>query len=84
MKKMILKIPTLFLLIFTFFSFSGIAFEVRAQDKKDMKKAKNLVSMGNKSFNKKEFKSAIGKYAEAIALVGNYPEAHFWKGNAHY
>lgn len=81
MKNLILRSISLFLLIFTF---SALNSEIIAQSKNDMKKAKNLATQGDRNFNKKDYHGAIAKYAEAIALVGNYAYAHFWKGNAHY
>lgn len=81
MKTVIFRFTSLFLLIFMV---SGVSAEIHGQNKNDMKKAKNLVKLGDRSFNKKDYQAAIQKYAEAIALVGNYADAHFWKGNAHY
>lgn len=52
--------------------------------KKDVKKAEKLVRDGNVFFNKKDFRSAINKYAEAITLAPNLAVAHYWKGYAHY
>ncbi len=81
MKNQIFKFTTLLFLIFTF---SAISSDVFAQNKKDMNRAKTLVNQGDRNFNKKDYQGAIAKYAEAIALVDNYADAHFWKGNAHY
>lgn len=81
MKNLILKYFIFSLLMFTM---SALVIEVQAQSKNDLKKAKNLTTQGHRSFNTKDYHGAIAKYAEAIALVGNYAEAHFWKGNAHY
>ena len=47
-------------------------------------KAKKLVEQGNQSFNQKDFRTAINKYAEAIVISPFYAEAHFKKGYAHY
>ncbi len=66
------------------FTFSALSADIAAQNKKDMNRAKKLVSEGDKSLNKRDYDGAIRKYSEAIALVDNYPYAHFWKGNAHY
>lgn len=65
-------------------SFSVVSANVAAQNKNDMKKARKLANEGDRSFNKRDYQGAIKKYADAIALVDNYPYAHFWKGNAHY
>lgn len=85
----------LFIILFTSFLLSAISVfavvsDVHAQpDKRDKQtkptdKAKKLVSEGNKLFGKKDFRGAIGKYAEAVVLSPNYAEAHYWKGSAHY
>jgi tetratricopeptide (TPR) repeat protein len=66
------------LFLLTIFSVSPI--ETYAQPKK----AKKLVSDGNKLFNQKNYQSAIAKFAEAIVLAPNYADAHYWKGYAHY
>lgn len=52
--------------------------------KKDVKKAEKMVRDGNEFFNKKDFRSAINKYAEAITLAPTLAVAHYWKGYAHY
>lgn len=65
--------------------------EVHAQKDKDKgkqskptDKAKKLLVEGNKLFDKKDFRGAVNKYAEAIVISPNYAEAHYWKGYAHY
>jgi tetratricopeptide (TPR) repeat protein len=52
--------------------------------KKDLEKARKLAKQGDQLFNQKNYRNAVDKYAEAIALVPNFPAAHFWKGYAHY
>lgn len=81
MKNLTLKFITFCLLVITF---SALSANVAAQDKKNMKKAEKLYEQGVKTARKNDFQSAIKLYSQAIALVDNYPEAHFWKGNAHY
>ena len=70
--------------------FSSPASEINAQGKnrstqtKPSDKAKKLVAQGDKLFYRKDYRSAINKYAEAIVISPNYPAAHYWKGYAHY
>jgi len=70
--------------------FSSPTSEIRAQEKnrsnqtKPSDKAKKLLAQGDKLFNRKDYRSAINKYAEAIVISPNYPAAHYWKGYAHY
>ncbi len=77
-----------YFLMFTFCT--AVVTDVHAQSKdkdkrsKPTDKAKKLVAEGNKLFNKKDFRTAINKYAEAIVLSPSYAEAHYWKGYAHY
>ncbi|MEZ5425253.1 MAG: tetratricopeptide repeat protein [Pyrinomonadaceae bacterium] len=81
MKKISLGLITFSLLLV---AFSALATDVAAQPKKVLKKARTLASDGDKRFNKRDYQGAIGKYREAISLVPNFPNAHYWKGNAHY
>lgn len=75
---------TLFSLTLLFACFSALSVDVKAQTKKQLKEAKDLTDDGNAAFNKRNYKIAIEKYAQAIVIVPNSPDAHFWKGNAHY
>ncbi len=81
MRTVLIKFITFCLLIFTF---SFLSSDVSAQNKRDMNRAKKLVSEGDRSFNRRDYEGAIRKYSEALALVDNYAYARFWKGNAHY
>ncbi len=67
-------------------AFLFIAFPLAAtsQDKRDIKRADDLVAEGNRIFNQRDFVGAIDKYAEAIMLVPANSNARFWKGAAHY
>jgi len=69
-----------YVLALTFFAFIG---EVNAQ-KKPNAHAKNLAAQGGKFYDQKDYRSAIDKYAEAIAVAPNYPLAHYYKGYAHH
>lgn len=80
-KKIIFGLITYCLLLT---AFSALTVEVNAQKPKDVKKARKLIEDGNKLFNQKNYRGAIEKYAQAIVLAPNLPEAHFWKGYAHY
>ena len=66
------------ILIFCFSSFS----EVNAQ--KISSKAKKSATLGDSYFQKKDYRNAVNKYAEAITMEPEYSYAHFWKGYAHY
>lgn len=81
MKKIFLGLFTYCLMLTLF---SALTVNVAAQSKKDLKKAKDLASQGDRSFNRRDYQGAIKKYEESIRLVNNNPYAHFWKGNAHY
>lgn len=81
MKKRVVAFIT-FLLLLT--AFSAFHSEAQAQPRKVNKKAEKLAREGNQLFNKKDYRGAINKYAEAISLAPNYSYAHFWKGYAHY
>lgn len=65
-------------------AFSMLALEAGAQSKKDRKKAKQLVEQGDRAFRQKNYKAALEQYKQAISLVPNDGNSHFWKGYAHY
>lgn len=80
-RKIIIGFVTYCLL---FMAFSALTVEVNAQNKKVPKKARKLKKTGDKLFNQRDYRGAIGKYAEAIIIADDYPDAHFWKGYSHY
>jgi tetratricopeptide (TPR) repeat protein len=55
-----------------------------AQSKKERKKAQDLAQEAARAFNQKNYRLAVSKSAESIAIVPNVAEVHFWKGYAHY
>ena len=68
-----------------FATISVLTTEVDAQKrKKTPKKARKLKKAGDRSFKNRKYQQAVGKYAEAIVIAGEYPAAHFWKGYSHY
>ncbi|HSK73681.1 MAG TPA: tetratricopeptide repeat protein, partial [Pyrinomonadaceae bacterium] len=71
-------------LILILTAFSAFQFEVNGQSRRDQNRAKKIAGEGDTLFNRKDYRSAINKYAEAITIYPNFPEAHFWKGYAHY
>lgn len=81
MKRIFLKFTTYFLMLAVI---SIFAFKTSAQSNKVLKKVEKLAAEANKSFDKKDYKSAIKKYTDAILLVPDNAEMHFLKGKAHY
>lgn len=79
--NIILKFSSYLLLIAVLF-FAAV--EVSAQSKKDIRKATQLAQEGDNSFQRKDYRGAISKYAESIVIMPNNAKAHFWKGYAHY
>ncbi|MBK7707395.1 MAG: hypothetical protein IPJ30_17000 [Acidobacteria bacterium] len=63
---------------------AGSAVSVPAQSKKDRERARKIAVQGDALFNKKDYRGAIGKYAEAIVVFPGYAAAHYWKAYAHY
>jgi superkiller protein 3 len=64
---------------------AGADYEIYAQPKNKLSgKAKKLVKEADQFFQKKDYRTAINKYAEATTLSPEFPAAHFWKGYAHY
>ncbi|MCY7376785.1 MAG: tetratricopeptide repeat protein [Pyrinomonadaceae bacterium] len=86
-QKIFIGLITYFLL---FIFCTAVVSEIHAQPKEKDKrskpndKARKLLAEGNKLFAKKDYRAAINKYAEAIVISPSYPEAHYWKGYAHY
>ncbi len=91
MSKSLLKFITC-CLILTAFSQSLV--EVDAQSEKDLKKAAQkaekkageLAKEAEKSFNQKDYQTAIDKYDKAILSAPNNPKSYLWhfqKGKAH-
>lgn len=72
-----------FAVLATFLTLSLTA-DANAQSKKALKRAKDLYDQGNRSFNQKNYRAAVEKYAESAAIAPNLAPTHFWKGNAHY
>jgi superkiller protein 3 len=82
-KKKIL--PRFITFCFLITAFSVPAPDINAQSKKNVpKKAQKPMAEGDKAFLAKDYRLAIGKYTEATIAAPNYPDAHFWKGYAHY
>jgi tetratricopeptide (TPR) repeat protein len=77
-------------------AFSASLVEVNAQSEKERQKeaqkaAKKveekigkLTKEAEKSINKKDYKTALDKYDQAIQLAPKNPKTHFLKGKAHY
>jgi len=73
------------LLSLMFFSaFVGeITAQPRNQNKKPNERARKLQSQGDALYNQRDYRGAINKYAEAIVIAPNFPQAHFFKASAH-
>lgn len=85
MKKQIYTVLTICVLALTIFT--ALIGEVNAQPRKGSKpndRAKKLAVQGDQFYKQKDYRSAINKYAEAIVISPNYPQAHYWKGYAHH
>lgn len=72
--------------IFSFLAIAMLSLSAAAQQpsRKDIRKSNQLVEQGNTAFNRKNYRVAIEKYAEAVVLVPRNPTARYWKGYAHY
>lgn len=75
--------------LFTLFTCFVLSFPitVQSQPKKEKKKieaSRKLVIEGDKFFREKNYREAIKKYSEAIAVLPNNPYAHYSKGYSHY
>lgn len=76
------KFATMIVLSLTVFIVNSVA--IHAQSKKDRDRAKALQIEADRAYQQKNYQLATDKYGEAIRLVANNPQAHFFKGSAHY
>lgn len=76
----------MFLAVFGFFLSTALTFTIdtAAQSKRDAKKAKQAADRAAASFVKRDYRSAIDGYTQAISLDSNNVDYHFWKGVAHH
>ena len=82
--KIFIGLTSCVLMLALFFAFIGEASaQPRNQGKKPNDRAKKLAAQGDVLYNQKDYRGAINKYAEAIAISPNFPQAHFFKGSAH-
>jgi tetratricopeptide (TPR) repeat protein len=81
MKKRVIGFITFLFLVTAFSAFHS---DASAQSKRVDRRAEREAKIGDDFFRKKDYRSAISKYAEAIRIAPVYPYAHFWKGYAHY
>lgn len=65
------------------FLFVGQA-ELYAQSKRDVRKAKQTADRAAAAFSKRDYRTAVDGYAQAIALDASNPDYHFWKGVGHH
>ena len=79
--RLLLSIAAFGLLLTTLLFFSA---DVSAQSRKDARKAKQLADKAAASFVKRDYRTAIDGYGQAVALDPNNPDHHFWKGVAHH
>lgn len=81
MKRSAVLLSIQFVLLAAFVISADLA--VQAQKPKDIRASQARLEQGNRAFNQRNFKEAIEKYAEAIALNPRNTAAHYWKGRAH-
>ena len=79
-KRFLLGLTVLGLALSTVLALSA---DVVAQ-KKDTRKAKQLADRAAAAFVKRDYRTAIDGYTQAIALDSANPDYHFWKGVAHH
>lgn len=73
-----------YILMLTFFSaFTGEINAQKNQNKKPNERARKLAKEGDTLYNQKDYRGAVNKYAEAVAISPNFPQAHFFKASAH-
>lgn len=58
--------------------------EIYPQNKKDVRKARQTADKAAAAFSKRDYRTAVDGYTQAIALDPNNPDYHFWKGVGHH
>lgn len=58
--------------------------QVNAQPRQQRERAQRLATEGDGFYRQKNYRSAIDRYAQAIALAPKYPYAYYSKGYSHY
>lgn len=81
MKRIALK---LVVLSFVLAGFVALPREAGAQSRKDRKRAEQLLVEGDTLYRQQNYAGAVMSYARALALVPQYPLAHYNKGRAHF
>ncbi len=69
--------------IFAFAIVLSFSIDADAQNRRQIARARTLVNEGSRAYNQQDYRNAITKYAEAIAIVPRNPNARFWKGVSH-
>ncbi len=65
-------------------SLAALPSEADAQSRRDRRRAEQLVAQGDTQYRQRNYQAAIVNYARALAIVPQYPLAHFNKGSAHF
>ncbi len=81
MKRIAINVALL-LAVVSLFAFNPV--EADGQSKRDRRRAEKLVSEGDEQYKDRNYDQAIVKYAQALAVVPQYPLAHYNKGSAHF
>jgi len=82
-RKILIGLVSYILVLTFFFAFTDEINAQRNQNKKPNERARKLAKEGDSLYNQKDYRSAINKYAEAIVIAPNFPQAHFFKASAH-
>lgn len=81
-----MKRPTIYLVILltVLAQFAVFPTEADAQNRRDRRRAERLVVEGDQLYQQRQYEQAIMRYARALALVPQYPLAHYNKGRSHF
>lgn len=71
------------MMIAVLFGTAFLTSEAAGQNRRDIRRANQLVTEGNRLYNQRNYSGAVEKYAEAIVLAPRNAGAHFWKGMSH-
>ncbi|MCO6510843.1 MAG: tetratricopeptide repeat protein [Aridibacter famidurans] len=81
MKRTVLQLVTVSVVLFSFAAFPAAS---EGQSRRDRQRAEQLVIEGDRFYQQRNYDNAILSYARALAIVPQYPLAHYNKGRAHF
>jgi len=71
-------------LCFAITFFAVFPADATAQNRRQRRRARNLVAQGDVLYRRRQYEDAISKYSEALSILPKFPHARFSKGYSHF